>query len=426
MKYCSKCGNQMEDDMMFCQKCGTKFVDVVSNVQSGIELKLAQMKKYNLVLDSQSITWEYLREDGERAGNICVKQDKLCEELVALIKEILDSVTQEDKDFVEREVYTFVLNMGIIMCKEGEKLFSNYAGLKELFDVGSNLVHVGQLNPETFLSQMIQQDYVYKAIAGLQGLHSSRIKDVLDADVISNNLEYQNLTKQFAQAFNKMWLACIKRYTDFFTSPGEGFINQNWDCYLIILKGLPITVIDTLDEHGWMIALDYEEEKHNGGQFKRTFLQKREQYRNTMRIAEKKLKDKEYWAAHSEQYKSFEDNNKKITEIKSKIDVINSEIDFIEKAVNLHQNNRASVEKVIMEKQQKIEILKNKIFGKKKAEEQISAITSEIEQHTKELNEISAKIQVCSEPLLEKKTLKADYEAEVRHFEHENMRLRGC
>ena len=27
MKYCSKCGNPMDDDMMFCQKCGTKFTD---------------------------------------------------------------------------------------------------------------------------------------------------------------------------------------------------------------------------------------------------------------------------------------------------------------------------------------------------------------------------------------------------------------
>lgn len=25
MKYCAKCGNPMDDDMMFCQKCGTKF-----------------------------------------------------------------------------------------------------------------------------------------------------------------------------------------------------------------------------------------------------------------------------------------------------------------------------------------------------------------------------------------------------------------
>ena len=28
MKYCTKCGNQMADDMLFCQKCGTKVVSL--------------------------------------------------------------------------------------------------------------------------------------------------------------------------------------------------------------------------------------------------------------------------------------------------------------------------------------------------------------------------------------------------------------
>lgn len=214
MKYCAKCGNPMDDDMMFCQKCGTKFEGVISSGNS-IQTKLEQMKKYNLVIDAQTISWEYLREDGERSGQITVKQDKLCLELVDLIKDILNTVTEKDKDIVEREVYTYVLQMATRLCREGEKLFANYSGYKELFDMGSGLVQRGQLNAATFLDQMINQDYVYKAIAGLQGLHSSRIKDALDEKVIYDNMEYKNLTKQLAQAYNDMWTKCIKRYTDF-------------------------------------------------------------------------------------------------------------------------------------------------------------------------------------------------------------------
>lgn len=52
MKYCAKCGNPMEDDMMFCQKCGTKFEGVIASAQTGIEAKIAKMKKYNLVIDA--------------------------------------------------------------------------------------------------------------------------------------------------------------------------------------------------------------------------------------------------------------------------------------------------------------------------------------------------------------------------------------
>lgn len=44
MKYCAKCGNPMEDDMMFCQKCGAKFEGVVLDVTNDIEVKLAKMK----------------------------------------------------------------------------------------------------------------------------------------------------------------------------------------------------------------------------------------------------------------------------------------------------------------------------------------------------------------------------------------------
>lgn len=33
MKYCTKCGHQMADDMMFCQKCGTKVESVAQPVQ---------------------------------------------------------------------------------------------------------------------------------------------------------------------------------------------------------------------------------------------------------------------------------------------------------------------------------------------------------------------------------------------------------
>lgn len=416
----------MEDDMLFCQKCGTQFVGVVSENQSEIQMKLAQMKKYNLVLDSQAITWEYLRDDGERAGNICVKQDKLCEELIAIIKEILEDTTYEDKDCVEREVYTFVLKMGTRMCLEGAKMFSNYNGFKELFDMGNNLVRSGQLNPATFLNQMIQQDYVYKAVSGLQGLHSSRIKDALDADTICSNLEYQDLTKQLAQAFNKMWYACIKRYKDFFACPGQEFINQNWDCYLTVLKGLPISVVDALDESGWLIALDNEEKENNGAQYKRAFLRNREQYRNSLRAAEEERKDKEYWKAHPEEYATFERNKSKISEIKAKINEVNAEISAIEHSLSLCNSDRANIEKTIADKQHKIEKLKNKIFGKKKAEEQIPAIIKEIEQHTNEINEINVKAQSYSKPLSEKREIKATYEAEVKKLEQENIRLRNA
>ena len=425
MKYCGKCGNPMEDDMMFCQKCGTKFEGVVSNAPSDVEAKLAKMKKYNLVIDAQTISWEYLREDGERAGNITVKQDKLCEELSSLIKDILETVSDEDRDLVEREVYTYVLQMGYKMCKEGEKLFANYSGFKELFDMGSNLVQTGQLDAGTFLNQMLDQDYVYKVIAGLQGLHSSRIKEVLDEDVIYNNMEYRGLTKQLAQAFNDMWVKCIKRYTDFFLSPGEGYINQNWDIYNVLLKGLPVSVIDTLDERGWKLALDDWEKNHNGWKYKQDFIKKRDQQRDAVRKKEQEIEEKQYWEAHPDELKKVEENKKKIAEILSNVDVVDKEIRSMKNDKKPLDDKKREIEASISDKKSSIEKLARKIFGKKKAEGEIQLLNSEIDTLSKELQTLCEEIKTAEKPITEKELEKSNLEREIRRLEQENVNLRN-
>lgn len=425
MKYCAKCGNPMEDDMMFCQKCGTKFEGIASTALNNIEVKLAKMKKYNLVIDAQTISWEYLREDGERAGNITVKQDKLCQELSDLIKDILESVSDNDRDLVEREVYTYILQMGYRMCKEGEKLFANYSGFKELFDMGNGLVQSGQLDAGTFLGQMMEQDYVYKVIAGLQGLHSSRIKEMLDENVIYNNMEYRGLTKQLAQAFNDMWVKCIKRYTDFFLSPGEDYINQNWDIYNVLLKGLPLSVVDMLDEHGWQLALDDWEKNHNGWQYKQNFIKKRDQQRDAKRKKEQEIEDKKYWESHPEEFAETKKKQESIAEIRKKIQKMIKEKVSAETEKRPFDDKKEDIQRGIDEKQNRIEKLGKKIFGKKKAEEEIEEIKPQIEKLRNELQEVNEKIQVYQKSIFDKETEIKALEQEIKNIEQEIEKLRN-
>lgn len=424
MKYCAKCGNPMEDDMMFCQKCGTKFEGVVPNASSNIEIKLAKMKKYSLVIDAQTISWEYLRENGERAGNITVKQDKLCQELSALVKDILETVSDNDRDLVEREVYTYILQMGYRMCKEGEKLFANYSGFKELFDMGNALVRSGQLDGRSFLGQMMEQDYVYKVIAGLQGLHSSRIKEMLNEDVIYNNMEYRDLTRQLAQAFNDMWVKCIKRYTDFFMSPGEDYINQNWDIYNVLLKGLPVSAVDRLDEHGWQLALDDWEKNHNGWQYKQNFIKKRDQQRDAKRKKEQEIEDKKYWESHPEEFAETQKKQENIAEIRKKIQEIIKEKVSVETEKRPFDNKKEDIQREIDEKQNRIEKLGKKIFGKKKAEEEIEEIKPQIEKLKNELQEVDKKLQTYQKSISEKETKTKALEREIRNIEQEIEKLR--
>ena len=356
MKYCAKCGNPMEDDMMFCQKCGTKFEGVIASAQTGIEAKIAKMKKYNLVIDASSMSWQYVHDDTERAGNVLVKQNQMCHELQDLIVDILSSVDDKNKDSVEKEVYTYILDMGRRMCLEGAKMFADYSGYKELFDQGNSLVQIRRIEPAQFLGQMQQVDIPYKSISGVQGLNAWELKEKLNADVIYNNLEYRELTKKFAQAFNEMMAKEIKRYTDFFLSPGIEHINTNWDMYVTILKGLPMSMIDTLDESGWKAILDDREKNHNGGQFKREFLRKRDEQREEQRKKEQEIEDKKYWEIHPEEYKQLESNKAKIAEIMTAIDSVEQEIRSLENAKKPLDNKKIDIESSISYKKYHIRI----------------------------------------------------------------------
>jgi hypothetical protein len=425
MKYCAKCGNPMEDDMMFCQKCGTKFEGVIASAQTGIEAKIAKMKKYNLVIDASSMSWQYVHDDTERAGNVLVKQNQMCHELQDLIVDILSSVDDKNKDSVEKEVYTYILDMGRRMCLEGAKMFADYSGYKELFDQGNSLVQIRRIEPAQFLGQMQQVDIPYKSISGVQGLNAWELKEKLNADVIYNNLEYRELTKKFAQAFNEMMAKEIKRYTDFFLSPGIEHINTNWDMYVTILKGLPMSMIDTLDESGWKAILDDREKNHNGGQFKREFLRKRDEQREEQRKKEQEIEDKKYWEIHPEEYKQLESNKAKIAEIMTAIDSVEQEIRSLENAKKPLDNKKIDIESSISYKKYNVDKLGKKIFGKKKAEAEIQVLNGEIEKLSQELQSVSDEVKVAEKPIFDKKLEQSNLEREIKMLEQENVDLRN-
>lgn len=425
MKYCAKCGNPMEDDMVFCQKCGTKFEGVVAPAPTDIEVKIAKMKKYNLVIDASSMSWQYVHDNIERAGNVIVKQNQMCHELQDLIVDILSSADDENKDLVEREVYTYILDMGRRMCLEGAKMFADYSGYKELFNQGNSLVQMGRITPAQFLGQMQQVDIPYKSISGIQGLNACELKEKLDADVIYNNLEYRELTKKFAQAFNNMLAKEIKRHTDFFLSPGIEHINQNWDMYVTILRGLPMSMIDTLDESGWKAILDDREKNHNGGQFKREFLRKRDEQREEQRKKEKEIEDKKYWETHPEEYKQLETNRAKITEILVEVDSVEREIRTLENAKKPLDDKKRDIESSISDKKQSVDKLGKKIFGKKKAEAEIRVLNGEIEKLSQELQSVSDEVKTAEKPISDKKLEKSNLEREIRRIEQENVELRN-
>lgn len=78
-------------------------------ISSEMEKKIEKMKRYNLVVDTKIISWKYLRENVDSIETLIVGQDKLCQEFVDLIKDILETASEDERRFVEREVYIYVL-----------------------------------------------------------------------------------------------------------------------------------------------------------------------------------------------------------------------------------------------------------------------------------------------------------------------------
>lgn len=423
MKYCAQCGNPMGDDMIFCQKCGTKFESVLASAQESIEEKVARMKKYNLVLEAKSITWEFLQGDDERAKNFAYRQSAICDELVELIKEILAGVNDADRDFVEREVYTFVLQMGCRMCEEAGKMFANYSGLRELYDRGNRLCMAGQLDYCIFVDQVLEQDIPYRYVVGVQGLYVSRIKEVLDKEVIYHNLEFRNLTKQLAVTFNRMMSRQIKRNVDFCFPVGKEVLRTHWDLYTVMLEGLPLSIIEDLDESEWMMALDYEAENYSAGKFKWTFLKNRTDQREMQRKKEQEIEQEQYWLSHPDAYKQLEENKKRIAEIQKSVSSLNKEIRSLEEDITLLQEKKTDIEKRISDKRQLVEKLNKKVFGKKKAEGEVQALDKEIVVLEQELQDLSEKISTAEKPISNKKLERSNLKEEIERLEQENIDL---
>ena len=88
-------------------------------------------------------------------------------------------------------------------------------------------------------------------------------------------------------------------------------------------------------------------------------------------------------------------------------------------------DKKEDIQRGIDEKQNRIEKLGKKIFGKKKAEEEIEEIKPQIEKLRNELQEVNEKIQVYQKSIFDKETEIKALEREIKNIEQEIEKLRN-
>lgn len=118
-------------------------------------------------------------------------------------------------------------------------------------------------------------------------------------------------------------------------------------------------------------------------------------------------------------------NQEKIAEIRKKIQIVTKDKISIETEKRPFDYERDDIRKDISEKQNRIEKLGKKIFGKKKAEEEIGQIKLEIEGLENKYQEVNDKIQVYEKAISDKMAEINVLEKEIREIERENEKLRN-
>ena len=408
MKFCVKCGTQMQDDMRFCPKCGTESIifDSADPIQDEIALKVEQIKSYNLVLPANTVTWQYVKDNGDKALKVYAEQNKLGTELATLVKETLPTLSGDMKDIYEREIYRHILIMCRQIIQESTKMFSNMNGLSELWQQAIQYGKAGKITAQQACNGVFNADKGYVICSGIQSIAVKELKESLDDEVIRNNSEYRELTLNLAKDYNSMFKAYVDRIFASYGTTTEAHITNHWGPYETILRGLRYEDLQKLDESCWTLRGARE-----FSSFISVPLKQGKAIRESAKAREEKEAEENYWSEHPEEHKKYLALEGNIKEAKSQFEEVKNKKVSIEGKVSRQQGLIGSNERKITDNNSTIEKLGKKIFGKKKAEseiarlrEEIQTCETELQKQRLELETIQAELENISREYNEKKS----------------------
>ncbi len=388
MKYCSKCGNPMEDDMVYCPKCGTEYVEILS-----VDTQVQKIKSYNLVLKADSISWQFSSEHPEDTYNLMAKQVTMAQECFKLIEDVLSDLPEDNSEKIIDEVYMYALDTGVKACNEAAKLYANYNGIQKELDNGMVVFNAGKISAENLILMLKNADLPYLNVAATQSYIARELKKKLNEDIIYSNAKFRESTFKLAQAYNDAQNALARRRVHFYLSALPEGITQDWDYYQEILKGLPQQMIDDLDEQGWDYALE-DMAKHNEAPFVKTF----NETRNKIRTERLQSDEKKFQELFPDRYVVVQELKETIKEKEENAIECKKKNTELEREYHRLLSERKGIERTLSSKEYSLAQLEKKIFGKKKNQESIAALKIEIEDLNKKISLKDEEINNFSKP----------------------------
>lgn len=304
MKYCTKCGNPMQDDMLFCTRCGSKS----EIVGTGSGPRLNDLRSFNLVMDPAEVTWEYINDLGEvGAAELMATHDKMCQEYRTVLSAILKDGSESGAAKAAATLHA--LRMSEDMLLSATKMLENTDPLKRLkSDFVAAVAGGADLEFDDFPYMLEKADRSYLLVSSLNAIHVGAIARELIPSAITDNAECRQAAIGCAGRFNEMWKAMLSRLGEYPTgesdvtrAPGTGQMRQLWDAYCALTEPLSTSDLSAIDESPWVAGIRPIQ------QWSEYLNKPADDFANEMRRdiqsrweGKRKREDAVYWKAHPE------------------------------------------------------------------------------------------------------------------------------
>lgn len=379
MKYCTKCGHALEDNMTFCPECGTKYHEGRSDQSNALlDSEIEKLKGYAVHFEPSVIDWSFITGlDAQGKGELATKQDHLCIEMVGLIQNLVEECRGDSS--AEREVYSCALE------EAAQLIFS----AKTLLDNCEPLIRVQEgftpkIGIERTTRALNEIDRDFRSIAIFQLLHASRIKKALDVNAIRKSKAYREKVLKLANSLSETWEIYARRECSFFEASNNGevfkFVSINsikkrlediWGFYMDIVEGLNYNEIEALDLSKWE---DQPKELNSTDKaFWDGFIKVMHQQLDDLKNKEDAL----MWNAHPEKKARKTELDAEIGKIKVELAPKLTERDALAKHKKRLEEAQQNSEKRIAENEARIIALKKKLFGKTKAQAEAISLEDE-------------------------------------------------
>ncbi|MBQ7707768.1 MAG: zinc-ribbon domain-containing protein, partial [Lachnospiraceae bacterium] len=368
MKYCVKCGNLMDDDMMFCSKCGAKS-EIIYNNSNKLNDKLDELKQYNICI--KNLSWEKCTKDKDYFGKLFGNKDYIEQDLKKLIDEILECISENNHDEVIDKLYTVLFDKCIDLMKTTKK---QYDDTKELDEFKSQIiiaVKSGQMSREKGNAILQKIDDPYYILISTNFLYVGEIIDKIDKYEIFLNEVFRKKILNLISDYSKAFEALINRRAKLGMGFGFGAAKENFgQFYFKIMQGLRKTDLQLINEDGWTRLKEIYESYGWEDEAKLINPYLIDAKSELLHLADEF--ESKYWNEHPEKSKEKDG-------MIGKIDEINKQIVELQKEISMEDNKKSNHKKELEELNdkeskinKKIEELEKKIFGKKKAQEEVN------------------------------------------------------